>query len=227
MRFAYTCRATTGFAASKHALAAWYWWYELDQRSNRLASFEYKSVPQWPFLTHNQESIKRGQNHTARLSKYFQKSDKANVSMKTPDTKAKLLNNISLSKHLSSKKVSGTSSCGNQLEFSVLTLLTNVPWLHTPQLCTHCNCKNNSLKMVHQNRTPSKAIPAKHLSPMRNTDMVSGKYAVSSSPVDSFLRNNRLTVNSSGSGSSYNSAAYKYNNMVANNREQFNALHFC
>ncbi|KAH8391803.1 hypothetical protein KR215_004552 [Drosophila sulfurigaster] len=47
--------------------------------------------------------------------------------MKTPDTKAKLLNNISLSKHLSSKKGSRTSNCGNRLEFSVLTLLTNVP----------------------------------------------------------------------------------------------------
>ncbi|XP_034475184.1 uncharacterized protein LOC117782251 [Drosophila innubila] len=81
--------------------------------------------------------------------------------------------------------------------------------------------------MVHQNRTVSKAIPAKHLSPMRSMDLVAGKYAVSSSPVDSFLRSNRLTVNSSGSGNSSNSAAYKYNNMVTNNREQFNALHFC
>lgn len=76
--------------------------------------------------------------------------------MKTPDTKAKLLNNIrwdinqrelqmqfanprflstlfSLSKHLSSKKGSRTSNCGNCLEFSVLTLLTSVPWLpYTP-----------------------------------------------------------------------------------------------
>ncbi|KAH8378117.1 hypothetical protein KR093_009386, partial [Drosophila rubida] len=33
----------------------------------------------------------------------------------------------SLSKHLSSKKGSRTSNCGNRLEFSVLTLLTNVP----------------------------------------------------------------------------------------------------
>lgn len=37
----------------------------------------------------------------------------------------------SLSKHLSSKKGSRTSNCGNRLEFSVLTLLTNVPWLPT------------------------------------------------------------------------------------------------
>ncbi|XP_060657750.1 uncharacterized protein LOC132792402 [Drosophila nasuta] len=87
--------------------------------------------------------------------------------------------------------------------------------------------------MVHQNRTPSKAIPAKHLSPMRSMDVVAGgKYAMSASPADSFLRNNRLTVNSSSSGSnsssySANATAYKYNNMVNNNREQFNALHFC
>ncbi|KAL7740980.1 hypothetical protein ACLKA6_013426 [Drosophila palustris] len=78
--------------------------------------------------------------------------------------------------------------------------------------------------MVHQNRTVSKAIPAKHLSPMRSMDLVAGKYAVSSSPVDSFLRSNRLSVNT---GSSSNAAAYKYNNMVTNNREQFNSLHFC
>ncbi|XP_023179868.1 uncharacterized protein LOC111605537 [Drosophila hydei] len=47
--------------------------------------------------------------------------------MRTPDTKAKLLNNLSLSKHLSSKKGSRTSNCGNRLEFFVLTHLTNVP----------------------------------------------------------------------------------------------------
>ncbi|KAH8271954.1 hypothetical protein KR044_012397 [Drosophila immigrans] len=83
--------------------------------------------------------------------------------------------------------------------------------------------------MVHQNRTPSKAIPAKHLSPMRSMDLVpGGKYAMSVSPADSFLRNTRLTVNGSSSGSSSaNATAYKYNNMVNNNREQFNALHFC
>ncbi|XP_017105371.2 uncharacterized protein [Drosophila bipectinata] len=51
-----------------------------------------------------------------------------NVSMKTPDTKSKLLNNLSLSKHLSSKKGgSRTSNCGNCLEFSVLTRLSSVP----------------------------------------------------------------------------------------------------
>ncbi|XP_030384507.1 uncharacterized protein LOC115631810 [Scaptodrosophila lebanonensis] len=81
--------------------------------------------------------------------------------------------------------------------------------------------------MVHQDRTPSKAIPAKHLSPMRNAGP-SGKYAVSSSPTDSFLHSSRLTANSNNnSNSSLNSAAYKYNNMVNNNRDQFNALHFC
>lgn len=80
--------------------------------------------------------------------------------------------------------------------------------------------------MVHQNRTPSKAIPAKHLSPMRNDLVASGKYAVSCSPVDSLLHNTRLTVNSSSSGMGSQSA-YKYNNMVSNNREQFNNLHFC
>ncbi|XP_030557040.1 uncharacterized protein LOC115760018 [Drosophila novamexicana] len=84
--------------------------------------------------------------------------------------------------------------------------------------------------MVHQTRTASKAIPAKHLSPMRSTDMQLGKYAVSTSPADSFLRNTRLNVNTTGTGNgtgSANTAAYKYNNMVNNNREQFNALHFC
>ncbi|XP_017052876.1 uncharacterized protein LOC108096040 [Drosophila ficusphila] len=77
--------------------------------------------------------------------------------------------------------------------------------------------------MVHQVRTPSKAIPAKHLSPMRTVEGSGGKYAVSSSPADSFLRNTRLTVQSS----SQNSAAFKYNQMITNNREQFNNLHFC
>ncbi|XP_013097875.1 uncharacterized protein LOC106080833 [Stomoxys calcitrans] len=43
------------------------------------------------------------------------------------DTKAKLYANISLSKHLSSKKGSRTSNCGNHLEFSVLTLIQSVP----------------------------------------------------------------------------------------------------
>ncbi|EDW90326.1 uncharacterized protein LOC6529620 [Drosophila yakuba] len=77
--------------------------------------------------------------------------------------------------------------------------------------------------MVHQTRTPSKAIPAKHLSPMRSVEGLGGKYAVSSSPADSFLRNTRLTVQSS----SQQSAAFKYNQMVTHNREQFNSLHFC
>ncbi|XP_017858844.1 PREDICTED: uncharacterized protein LOC108610963 [Drosophila arizonae] len=89
--------------------------------------------------------------------------------------------------------------------------------------------------MVHQTRTASKAVPAKHLSPMRNAqDMQPGKYGISSSPADSFLRSNRLSVgsghqgnNSNSSSSSQTAAAYKYNNMVNNNREQFNALHFC
>ncbi|XP_067625995.1 uncharacterized protein [Eurosta solidaginis] len=44
------------------------------------------------------------------------------------DTKAKLLNNLSLSKHLSSKQgASRTTSCGNRLEFALLTLRQNVP----------------------------------------------------------------------------------------------------
>ncbi|XP_017151519.1 uncharacterized protein LOC108161711 [Drosophila miranda] len=84
--------------------------------------------------------------------------------------------------------------------------------------------------MVHQTRTPSKAIPAKHLSPMRNVDALGGKYAVSSSPADSFLRHNnnngsssRLTVHSGHQAAT----AFKYNNMISDNREQFNALHFC
>ncbi|EDW03363.1 GH10544 [Drosophila grimshawi] len=81
--------------------------------------------------------------------------------------------------------------------------------------------------MVHQNRTSSKAIASKHLSPMRNTELQLGKYAVSSSPADSFLRNTRLTVNTAGAGNSSQNSAYKYNNMVDNNREKFNALHFC
>ncbi|EDV54745.1 uncharacterized protein LOC6549238 [Drosophila erecta] len=77
--------------------------------------------------------------------------------------------------------------------------------------------------MVHQTRTPSKAIPAKHLSPMRAVEGLGGKYAVSSSPADSFLRNTRLTAQSSAQ----QSAAFKYNQMVTQNREQFNSLHFC
>ncbi|XP_016963189.1 uncharacterized protein LOC108033380 [Drosophila biarmipes] len=77
--------------------------------------------------------------------------------------------------------------------------------------------------MVHQTRTPSKAIPAKHLSPMRTVEGLGGKYAVSSSPADSFLQNTRLTVQSA----SRQSAAFKYNQMVTNDREQFNNLHFC
>ncbi|XP_073820856.1 uncharacterized protein [Musca autumnalis] len=43
------------------------------------------------------------------------------------DTKAKLNANLSLSKHLSSKKGSRTSNCANNLEFSVLTHLHSVP----------------------------------------------------------------------------------------------------
>lgn len=81
--------------------------------------------------------------------------------------------------------------------------------------------------MVHQNRTPSKAIPAKHLSPMRSDLVAGGKYAVSCSPVDSLLRNTRLTVNHSSSSGMGSQSAYKYNHMVSNNREQFNNLHFC
>ncbi|EDW28930.1 GL19441 [Drosophila persimilis] len=88
--------------------------------------------------------------------------------------------------------------------------------------------------MVHQTRTPSKAIPAKHLSPMRNGDALGGKYAVSSSPADSFLRHNnnngsssRLTVHGGHQAATAAAAAFKYNNMISNNREQFNALHFC
>ncbi|KAH8289939.1 hypothetical protein KR018_007182 [Drosophila ironensis] len=79
--------------------------------------------------------------------------------------------------------------------------------------------------MVHHMRTSSKAIPAKHLSPMRPVEGFGGKYAVSSSPADSFLRNSRLTVQSSPPQQS--SQAFKYNHMVSNNREQFNSLHFC
>lgn len=36
----------------------------------------------------------------------------------------------SLSKHLSSKKGSRTSNCGNRLEFAVLTFIQNVPWIN-------------------------------------------------------------------------------------------------
>ncbi|XP_034125604.1 uncharacterized protein LOC117582130 [Drosophila guanche] len=81
--------------------------------------------------------------------------------------------------------------------------------------------------MVHQTRTPSKAIPAKHLSPMRNVDTLGGKYAVSSSPADSFLRHNSSSSSSRLTVHQTSPAAFKYNNLVNNNREQFNALHFC
>ncbi|XP_011183532.1 uncharacterized protein LOC105212890 [Zeugodacus cucurbitae] len=81
--------------------------------------------------------------------------------------------------------------------------------------------------MVQKHRSASKATLAKDVSPMRN--MTINKHALASSPASSMAQSfgGRLCV-PTATTSSYSSAdKWKYNNMVNNQREQFNSLHFC
>ena len=81
--------------------------------------------------------------------------------------------------------------------------------------------------MVHQHRQAKKATIAKDVSPMRN--MAINKYTLSSSPADAFgLGAMSLAVPKVTAGAvASNANQWKYNDMINNNRDQFNSLHFC
>ncbi|XP_059221911.1 uncharacterized protein LOC131993979 [Stomoxys calcitrans] len=79
--------------------------------------------------------------------------------------------------------------------------------------------------MVHKNRSSRKSCPVKDVSPLRNSLTVSAnKYELSSSPRIGYALEvpSRNVVQATSPLS-----AWHYNNMVKNNREQFNSLHFC
>ncbi|XP_039950664.1 uncharacterized protein LOC120768166 [Bactrocera tryoni] len=81
--------------------------------------------------------------------------------------------------------------------------------------------------MVQKHRSVSKATLAKDVSPMRN--MTINKQALASSPANGMSQSfgGRLCVPSAASSSCNSADKWKYNNMVNNQREQFNSLHFC
>jgi len=89
--------------------------------------------------------------------------------------------------------------------------------------------------MVYQNRKTVKTTVPKDVSPMRN--MNGSKHVLSSSPADSYL-GSKLNLPSGSSSSSTSSSSssnanggsnsvWHYNNMITNNRDKFNSLHFC
>lgn len=131
----------------------------------------------------------------------------------------------SLSKHLSSKKGSRTSNCGNRLEFTVLTFIQNVPWI-TRRDSFHFQLA----KMVHNNRNcrgdktvvASKAIL--DISPPRNSYSSGAPKLSSSPPMGPKLEVPERPLSSMEKMSSN---AWAFNEMVSKNRQQFNALHFC
>ncbi|XP_061392019.1 uncharacterized protein LOC133327517 [Musca vetustissima] len=79
--------------------------------------------------------------------------------------------------------------------------------------------------MVHKTRSSRKSCPVMDVSPLRNTlPIAANKYELSSSPRIGYA----LEVPTRPVGSSANSSnAWYFNDMVKNNRQQFNSLHFC
>jgi len=79
--------------------------------------------------------------------------------------------------------------------------------------------------MVQKHRCAHKATIAKDVSPMRN--MAINKYALSSSPKDTlgFMTGSRLSVPLAASAAPADK--WKYNNMINQQRDQFNSMHFC
>lgn len=81
--------------------------------------------------------------------------------------------------------------------------------------------------MVQKHRSASKTAIAKDMSPMR--DMTTNKQVLASSTASNMALSfgGRLCVPSATSSSCSSADKWKYNNMVNNQREQFNSLHFC
>ncbi|XP_054742946.1 uncharacterized protein LOC129247714 [Anastrepha obliqua] len=81
--------------------------------------------------------------------------------------------------------------------------------------------------MVQKHRSAAKATTAKDVSPMRN--MAVNKQELASSPANSTAQcsNGRLSVPPATTSNCCNADKWKYNNMVNNQRAQFNSLHFC
>lgn len=79
--------------------------------------------------------------------------------------------------------------------------------------------------MVHKNRSSRKSYPVVDVSPLRNRlSVTANKYEMSSSPRIGY----KLEVPSRPLDSSSPSCnQWHYNNMIKNNREQFNNMHFC
>ncbi|XP_023297601.1 uncharacterized protein LOC111680200 [Lucilia cuprina] len=79
--------------------------------------------------------------------------------------------------------------------------------------------------MVHKNRSSRKSCPVMDVSPLRHSLTASvNKYELSSSPRIGYkLEVPTRPLGSSGSSSNQ----WHYNNMIMNNRQEFNNLHFC
>ncbi|XP_075153927.1 uncharacterized protein LOC142227339 [Haematobia irritans] len=80
--------------------------------------------------------------------------------------------------------------------------------------------------MVHKNRSSRKSCPVMDVSPLRNSLTVSAnKYELSSSPRIGFTL--EVPTRHVAQATSPSSGVWHYNEMVKNNREKFNSLHFC
>ncbi|XP_061392020.1 uncharacterized protein LOC133327518 [Musca vetustissima] len=78
--------------------------------------------------------------------------------------------------------------------------------------------------MVHKNRSSRKSCPVIDVSPLRNSLSASAnKHDLSTSPRIGYT----LDVPNRPIGSTSSSNLWYYNDMIKNNREQFNSLHFC
>lgn len=172
----------------------------------------------------------------------------------TTDTTLKLLKTLHLSKNLAVCKGSRTGNTGNNLELKVLTQIQHVPWTRTrPSWITWAKEQTSktsvdfirfgyltipgkiiedpllrplsSFKMVYAERTE------RHTSPtdQGNSNAANGKPHTEATKysIEQRAASNSSTLNNWSNQKSSAEDKWKYNNMVRNDREKFNSLHFC
>lgn len=128
----------------------------------------------------------------------------------------------SLTKDPANYRGSRTGNAANHLELKVLTHIQYVPWKGFKDLeLRSAETKN----MVYTNRIEKYSTSQESNSIKSSTSRL--KYPTSYGVNSNLNSNSSIATNNSWSRSAVDNEKWKYNNMVSDDRDKFNGMHFC